>query len=495
MDVLNVCVELLLFFLKEIIDRDQFQGGNLVQMHGRTPKQKDCIRNYAFILPAVEHSRQKVPSAFFLADVFMMADRKLGGKLLKLPGAKTATPEQKQRLAIQDGAVLKACCGYVRYLARNTKGSANEKIRVLKSMVEKNAKGMGAAITAGDDAALEGESADDEEEETEEEQVDGDAEVKALPGEKEEDDADDEGDEKEEALSEEKKEDDADHEGDEEEEALPEEKEEDDDELAPQPSEADGVDLDDLDMADPLPLSDTEVISDDDGAADDGIATDANIDIDIDFMEGYLDKLDMGSPLPDMAETEWEDALVAVTGADDRTAARLEETQMSNRYSVPRPPGQVEPLGAAPPVVDLKMQAKKVLKVKKVPKVKKAPKVKLRSKRATFKRAVRRMRLKAKTSPSAAPAGLAEVAPGAHTAASGSDGHAPLNEGIRAELVEHYNLHNVDLPPAAWPTSKGRGKLSYTVSSSNDIAVDVRINANVFYIKRMPIDEATSKEV
>eukprot|EP00969_Alexandrium_andersonii_P373037 15483075-Alexandrium_andersonii.AAC.1 len=122
---------------RQLITQEKFKGGPIVRFKGRACKQKDCVANEVWIRPALLLTPDRVPTAYFLADVFLRADQILEGKLLKLPGGVVASEKQKAAMALQEGSRLKAACGYMRYLARDTSGSSNEVIRRLKALVKK----------------------------------------------------------------------------------------------------------------------------------------------------------------------------------------------------------------------------------------------------------------------------------------------------------------------------------------------------------------------
>ena len=102
----------------QVITAKEWRGGPLVQLEDTIsrPAASDLIVNYWFIKAFVRKCPDKVPSAFFVADVILYMDRLFCERLLiaQNPG------ENKKSLAGEEGKKIKALMGYLRYLWRSS---------------------------------------------------------------------------------------------------------------------------------------------------------------------------------------------------------------------------------------------------------------------------------------------------------------------------------------------------------------------------------------
>ena len=90
----------------------------------------------------------KVPSSVYLADTFLVLDKKLGQKLLvpaadpKADGNPAPPPLSKEVLAGREGARAKKLLGGLRYLFRNSVSSHCPKVSQLKSLLKKKPRAI-----------------------------------------------------------------------------------------------------------------------------------------------------------------------------------------------------------------------------------------------------------------------------------------------------------------------------------------------------------------
>ncbi|CAK9011047.1 30S ribosomal protein S6 [Durusdinium trenchii] len=141
---------------------EQFKGSALVdlaQSKGvRQPTSKEISINYVWLLPCVNYSPAKVPSAYFLTDVFVELDKRLDKKLFR-----PAKGECRVQLAGLEGCKLKRCLGALRALWRSSRTGGSEKMRHLKSFLRDSPAHHGRkrrpSLSSGDEAA--DEAADD----------------------------------------------------------------------------------------------------------------------------------------------------------------------------------------------------------------------------------------------------------------------------------------------------------------------------------------------
>ena len=98
------------------------------------PCGQDVVKNHIFVRPTLKHSPTEVKSSYFYADVLLLLDSWLGGKLLN-----ENTKITKKEIAYIEGEKLKLLNAHVRYLRRGTLGSSshNETMQELKALVEK----------------------------------------------------------------------------------------------------------------------------------------------------------------------------------------------------------------------------------------------------------------------------------------------------------------------------------------------------------------------
>jgi hypothetical protein len=106
----------------------QLKGGPLTVVK-ESMDRKDLKLNKVWLLPFVKKSPDRVPSAFFVADVFMAMDVILNGKLLRpVPGK----GDSKVLLALAEAQRVKSLFSYLRYLWRATPVARDHDIDELK---------------------------------------------------------------------------------------------------------------------------------------------------------------------------------------------------------------------------------------------------------------------------------------------------------------------------------------------------------------------------
>ena len=119
----------------EILSSGGFKGGRILKLTtaAGTCNNKDLQNNRFFIKPVVQVFADRVPSGYFLADVFMELDRQLDGTMLQ-PAGDGLT---KAAMAVREGGHLKKVCGHLRYLFRNTANGRSEAVDELKKYLTK----------------------------------------------------------------------------------------------------------------------------------------------------------------------------------------------------------------------------------------------------------------------------------------------------------------------------------------------------------------------
>ena len=96
---------------------DGWKGGPLIQLEDSlsTAKADDLILNFPWIKPVAAKFRDRIPSGFFLADVFLYMDRMWLGKLLY-----PQEDETKADLAGYEAKKVKALLSTLRALWRSS---------------------------------------------------------------------------------------------------------------------------------------------------------------------------------------------------------------------------------------------------------------------------------------------------------------------------------------------------------------------------------------
>jgi len=104
--------------MTQLINGDTWGGGALVQLEDTvsTARAEQIVLNHVWVKPFVERFRDRVPSGFFITDVFLFLDKIWFGKLLK--------PQQpfetKQHLACEEAKKIKNLMGALRGLWRSS---------------------------------------------------------------------------------------------------------------------------------------------------------------------------------------------------------------------------------------------------------------------------------------------------------------------------------------------------------------------------------------
>ena len=104
--------------MTQLINGDTWKGGPLVQLEDTvsTARAEQIVLNHVWVKPFVERFRDRVPSAFFVTDVFLYLDKIWFGKLLKPQEA----GETKQHLACEEAKKIKNLMGSLRSLWRSS---------------------------------------------------------------------------------------------------------------------------------------------------------------------------------------------------------------------------------------------------------------------------------------------------------------------------------------------------------------------------------------
>ena len=102
----------------QLLTGDAWKGGALIQLEDTTstPRAEALVLNYSWVVPFVKKFNDRVPSAFFVTDVFLFLDRIWFGKLLQPLNA----GETKQSLAAEESKKIKSLIGALRALWRSS---------------------------------------------------------------------------------------------------------------------------------------------------------------------------------------------------------------------------------------------------------------------------------------------------------------------------------------------------------------------------------------
>lgn len=102
----------------QLLASDAWKGGGLVQLPDTisTPRANQLVLNYCWLKPVVLQFRDRVPSGFFIADVFLWLDRMWLGKLL-IP---LNEGESKETLAGEESKKIKLLVSALRGLWRSS---------------------------------------------------------------------------------------------------------------------------------------------------------------------------------------------------------------------------------------------------------------------------------------------------------------------------------------------------------------------------------------
>lgn len=102
----------------QLLSSDSWKGGPIVQLPDSTcsARAEDVVMNYSWVKPVVLRFRDRVPSGFFLTDIFLFLDRLWYGKLLQ-----PLQPEDtKETLAGEEAKKIKNLIGCLRALWRSS---------------------------------------------------------------------------------------------------------------------------------------------------------------------------------------------------------------------------------------------------------------------------------------------------------------------------------------------------------------------------------------
>lgn len=102
----------------QLLTSENWKGGALVQLEDTisTPRAECLVLNYSWVVPFVKKFNDRVPSGFFVTDVFLFLDRLWYGKLL-LP---LEAGDSKQSLAAEESKKIKSLIGALRALWRSS---------------------------------------------------------------------------------------------------------------------------------------------------------------------------------------------------------------------------------------------------------------------------------------------------------------------------------------------------------------------------------------
>lgn len=105
--------------VQQLIGGASWKGGPLVQLEDGTMSRAvsdDVVLNYAWVKPFVAQFNDRVPSAFYITDVFLMLDQLYMKKLL-LP---LEEGESKETLAASESKKIKLLIGCLKALWRSS---------------------------------------------------------------------------------------------------------------------------------------------------------------------------------------------------------------------------------------------------------------------------------------------------------------------------------------------------------------------------------------
>ncbi|CAJ1437970.1 unnamed protein product, partial [Effrenium voratum] len=126
----------------QLIRGGDLSGGELVVLEDAIarPSYKDIAANFVWLRPVVEAYPERVPSGFFLTDVFLSLDEMFDGKLLQVqiePGAtQMAVRNAKVTFSAREANRLKKLVGSLRYLNRNSRRSHDHRVSELKALLK-----------------------------------------------------------------------------------------------------------------------------------------------------------------------------------------------------------------------------------------------------------------------------------------------------------------------------------------------------------------------
>ena len=122
---------------KTLLARSSWKGGPLISLVDKatwTVRERDLQNNMLWIREVARRYRDRVPSAFFLADCILQLDGRFDNKLLLV----TQKDETRQSLALADAGRLKKCLQYLRCLFRDApEGARIPQIAELKTFLRK----------------------------------------------------------------------------------------------------------------------------------------------------------------------------------------------------------------------------------------------------------------------------------------------------------------------------------------------------------------------
>ena len=139
--------------LTDLIRKGEVKRGPLIKFTkdddmknaGLSLEPSEIENNILFVEPVAEAFPESVPSAYFLADAFLMLDERLAGRLL--PGDNAA---DKMDHALADACRLKKCMQKLRYLCRATSWESATRFPALhrvKSLLRKRGGATGSSAS------------------------------------------------------------------------------------------------------------------------------------------------------------------------------------------------------------------------------------------------------------------------------------------------------------------------------------------------------------
>ena len=118
---------------RNMIVLGQFDALSVVRITGQTVDRTDVLKNQLFLKALVPLSPSSIPSAYFLADVFMELDAKLGCRLLAGASGDHGRHAKVQQ-ALQEGAALRSLWSKIRRNFRDSPESRDEDISAIKRL-------------------------------------------------------------------------------------------------------------------------------------------------------------------------------------------------------------------------------------------------------------------------------------------------------------------------------------------------------------------------
>lgn len=121
----------------QMVYEGQVKGLTVVRLKGPTLERQDVLNNQLWLKTLVPMSPIAIPSSFFLADVFMEIDKRLGGRLL-VSREGEAGRRAKVAKALDEGNALRDIWSKVRRNFRDSPHSRDEDIECIKQLFQRS---------------------------------------------------------------------------------------------------------------------------------------------------------------------------------------------------------------------------------------------------------------------------------------------------------------------------------------------------------------------